>query len=83
MYMANSIMAPECWHLSTSRAWCRTREDADVNEVKCGQCSSTNVSVVSSDETRAVIVVQCFDCDKTSEVDVEKFQVDTDDLPPE
>ncbi len=54
-----------------------------MNEVKCGHCSSTNVSTVSSDETRDIIVVQCFDCGKTSDVDVEKFQVDTDDLPPE
>lgn len=54
-----------------------------MNQVKCGYCYSTNVSVVSSYETREVVVVQCLDCGKTSEVDVETFQVNTGDLPPE
>ena len=54
-----------------------------MNQVKCGYCYSTNVSVVSSYETRQVMVIRCLDCDKTSEVDVENFLVDTTDLPPE
>lgn len=51
-----------------------------MNEMKCGYCYSTHVSIVSSYETMDVVTVQCSDCGKTSEVDVENFQVDTDDL---
>lgn len=54
-----------------------------MNQVKCDYCYSTHVTVVSSYETREVVVVQCLDCGKTSEVDVENFQVDTGDLPEE
>ena len=54
-----------------------------MNQVKCAHCFSTNVTVVSSYETREVIVIRCLDCDKTSESDVENFNVDTEDLPPE
>mgnify|MGYP001590894195 FL=1 len=54
-----------------------------MNRVKCGHCYSTNVSVVSSYETREVVVVQCLDCGKQSEIDVENFNVETTDLPPE
>ena len=52
-----------------------------MNEVKCAHCLSTNVTIVSSDETRQVIHVCCLDCGKTSDVDVENFNVDTEDLP--
>ena len=52
-----------------------------MNQVKCAYCFSTNVTVISSMETKDVIVVQCLDCSKTSEIDVENFRVDTDDLP--
>jgi hypothetical protein len=54
-----------------------------MNRVKCGYCYSTNVSVVSSYETREAVVVQCLDCGKQSEIDVENFNVETTDLPPE
>ena len=54
-----------------------------MNQVKCAYCYLTNVSVVSSYETREVAVIQCLDCGKTSEIDVENFMVDTTDLPPE
>jgi len=54
-----------------------------MNQVQCAHCFSTNVTVVSSYETREVIVVKCVECGKTSEVDVENFSVDVDDLPPE
>ena len=54
-----------------------------MNEVKCAYCYSTNVTIVSSDETRELVVVQCVDCGKTSEVDTENFNVDTGDLPQE
>ena len=54
-----------------------------MNQVKCAFCYSTNVTVVSSYETREVIVIQCLDCGKTSEIDTESFTVDSGDLPPE
>lgn len=54
-----------------------------MNQVKCAYCYSTNVTVVSSYETRDVMVVHCVDCGKTSEIDTESFTVDTEDLPPE
>ena len=54
-----------------------------MNQVKCAYCFSTNVTVISSMETKDVIVVQCLDCSKTSEIDVENFNVDTGDLPSE
>ena len=54
-----------------------------MNQVKCGYCYSSNVTVVSSYETRQVIVVKCLDCGETSEVDVENFNVDVGDLPQE
>ena len=52
-----------------------------MNEVKCAYCYSTNVTIVSSEETKDVITIQCLDCEKTSEIDVENFNVDTGDLP--
>ena len=52
-----------------------------MNEVKCAHCFSRNVTIVSSDETRELITIQCFDCGKLSEVDTEQFLVDTGDLP--
>lgn len=52
-----------------------------MNEVKCASCSSTNVTITSSDETREVVMIQCFDCGKTSEIDAKNFKVDTGDLP--
>ena len=52
-----------------------------MNEVKCAYCYSTNVTIVSSDETREVVMIQCLDCEKTSEIDTENFNVDTGDLP--
>mgnify|MGYP001617729920 CR=1 FL=1 len=54
-----------------------------MNQVQCAYCFSTNVTIVSSEETRQVISVQCLDCGKLSQIDVENFQVDTDDLPSE
>lgn len=54
-----------------------------MNQVKCAFCFSTNVTIVSAAETAQVISVRCLDCGKTSQVDVENFQVDTEDLPPE
>ncbi len=54
-----------------------------MNQVKCAFCFSTNVTIVSSEETAQVISVYCLDCGKTSQVDVENFQVDTEDLPSE
>ena len=54
-----------------------------MNQVKCAFCYSTNVTVVTSYATREVIVIKCLDCGKESEIDVENFNVDTTDLPPE
>lgn len=54
-----------------------------MNEVKCAYCFSTQVTIVESDQTREVITVQCIDCGKQSDIDVESFIVDPDDLPPE
>jgi len=54
-----------------------------MNEAKCAYCYSTNVTIVSSYETREVVVIKCLDCGKESEIDVENFNVDTEDLPPE
>ena len=54
-----------------------------MNEVKCAYCFSTNVTIVSSDETREVVTVRCLECEKTSDIDAENFNVDTEDLPQE
>lgn len=54
-----------------------------MNQVKCAHCYSTNVHIISSYETRQVVVIQCLDCAKTSEIDTENFVVDTGDLPQE
>jgi len=54
-----------------------------MNQVKCAYCFSTNVTVVSSYETRDVVVIKCLDCGKESAIDVENFNVDTGDLPEE
>ncbi len=51
-----------------------------MNQVKCAWCYSTNVTIVSSYETREVVVITCLDCGKTSEIDAENFNVDTEDL---
>ena len=52
-----------------------------MNQVKCPYCFSTTVTVVSPSETREAIVIQCLDCGKAAEIDVENFNVDTGDLP--
>ena len=54
-----------------------------MNQVKCAYCFSTNVTVVSSEETREVVTIKCLDCGKTSQIDVENFQIDIGDLPQE
>lgn len=46
--------------------------------MKCAYCYSEKVEVVSSYATRDVTVIKCLDCGKTSEVDVENSDVDTD-----
>ena len=52
-----------------------------MNEAKCAYCYSSNVTIVSSYETREVAIIKCLDCGKESEIDVENFNVDVDDLP--
>ena len=52
-----------------------------MNAVKCAYCFSTNVTIVSSEENKEAVIIRCFDCGKTSEIDVENFNVDTEDLP--
>lgn len=52
-----------------------------MNNVKCGHCYSTKVSIVGSYKDREVVSIHCTDCEKISDVDVENFIVDTDDLP--
>ncbi len=54
-----------------------------MNQVKCPHCFSTTVTIVSSDETREVMTIQCLACGKVSEIDTEHFLVDTEDLPQE
>lgn len=54
-----------------------------MNTVKCAYCFSMNVTIVSSEETKEAVIIRCLDCGKTSEIDVENFNVDTGDLPPE
>jgi transposase-like protein len=54
-----------------------------MNAVKCPYCSSTNVTIVESYETRDVAVIRCLDCQRTAEIDTESFRVDTEDLPSE
>ena len=54
-----------------------------MDQVKCAHCYSTNVTVLSSYETRQVMVIQCLDCGNTSDIDTENFIVDTDDVPQE
>lgn len=46
--------------------------------MKCAYCYSEQVHVISSYPTRDVMVIECLDCGKTSEVDVENIDVDTD-----
>ena len=46
--------------------------------MKCAYCYSEQVKVVSSYSTRDVTVIECLDCGKTSEIDVENSDVDTD-----
>jgi len=46
--------------------------------MKCAYCYSEKVKVVSSYPTRDVAVIECLDCGKTSEIDVENIDVDTD-----
>lgn len=52
-----------------------------MNQVKCPLCFSSNVTIVSSDQTREVATIHCFACGKEAEIDTEDFQVDTGDLP--
>jgi len=40
---------------------------------------STNVTILSSYDTRQVVVIQCLDCGKTSDSDTEHGIVDTGD----
>ena len=54
-----------------------------MNQVKCPQCYSLNVTIVSSDELNGLVTIQCFECGDTSEIDTEDFHVDTGDLPHE
>ena len=51
-----------------------------MNQVECPYCFSTNVTIVSSDETRELVTIRCLDCRKTSAIDTEQFLVDTEDL---
>lgn len=46
--------------------------------MKCAYCYSERVQVVSSYPMRDVTVIECLDCGKTSELDVENVDVDTD-----
>lgn len=52
-----------------------------MNTVKCAYCFSTNVTIVSSEENKEAVIIKCLDCGKVSEIDVENFNVDTEDLP--
>ena len=54
-----------------------------MNQVKCPYCFSVNVTIVSSDESRELTSIHCFNCGKDAEIDTEDFQVDTGDLPQE
>ena len=47
-----------------------------VTDAKCAYCYSTNVSIIGSYEDREVIVVQCYDCGKRSELDTENDHAD-------
>ncbi|MBI2093128.1 MAG: hypothetical protein HYT88_00170 [Candidatus Omnitrophica bacterium] len=45
-------------------------------ELKCAYCYSTKVKIVASYENREVIVVQCLNCGKQSELDAENENTD-------
>ncbi len=49
--------------------------------MKCAHCFSTHVRILDSYETREVVVVQCLDCGKRSELDTENENVDMSDTP--
>ena len=42
-----------------------------MSAVKCAYCYSTKVKIIKSYENRDVMVVQCLDCGKQSELDTE------------
>ena len=52
-----------------------------MNQVRCPECYSLNVTIVDADQSRGVITIQCFECGQETEVDAEAFKVDTEDLP--
>lgn len=54
-----------------------------MNQVRCPECHSLNVTIVESDEARGLVTVQCFECGQETEIDAEAFRVDTGDLPQE
>ncbi len=42
-----------------------------MNAVKCAYCYSTKVKIIKSYENRDVMVIQCLNCGKQSELDTE------------
>jgi transcription elongation factor Elf1 len=52
-----------------------------MKKVKCPNCMSLNVTVVSTDEAQEMVTIQCFACGQESEIDNADFHVDTGDLP--
>ena len=54
-----------------------------MNQVRCPECLSLNVTIVDADQSRGAITIQCFECGRETEVDAEAFKVDTEDLPQE
>ena len=66
--------------------WQNSGEEArahPMNQVRCPECYSLNVTIVDSDEARGLVTVQCFECGQKTEIDAEAFRVDTGDLPQE
>lgn len=54
-----------------------------MNQVQCAYCLSTNVTVVSSEENKEAVTIKCLACGRESQIDVENFNVDLNDLPRE
>lgn len=52
------------------------RRSRALAELKCAYCYSTKVKIVASYENREVIVVQCLNCGKQSELDAENENTD-------
>lgn len=46
--------------------------------MKCPYCFSPDIKVISSYPMRDVVVIECQNCHKTAELDVENMQADTD-----